>query len=91
MLGGRDSSHRGSNMKGFVFAGGECVVFNFPLVSSQAVSERVSSLFNLRFQVDSDLGEQLLLHMDGLAPSSGVLGQSKVNGRKWQGGRSGFP
>lgn len=52
----------------------------FPFVSSQAVSEMVSSLTNLRFEVGSDLSEQPLVHMDSLAPSSGVLGQSKVNG-----------
>lgn len=73
-LGSRDAGFRGSSMEGSVLARGECCSFYFPFVSSHAVSEMVSSLDNLRFEVGSDLSEQPLVHMDGLAPSSGVLG-----------------
>lgn len=90
-LGSRNAGLSGSSMEGSVLARGECYALYFPFVFSWAISEMVSSLANLRFEVDSDLNEQPLVHMDGLAPSSGTLGQSKVNGRKWQRGRSGFP
>lgn len=90
-LGSRNAGLSGSSMEGSVLARGECCALYSPFVSSQAISEMVSSLTNLRFEMGSDLSEQPLVHMDDLAPSSGVLGQSKVNGGKWQRGRSGFP
>lgn len=90
-LGSRNAGLSGSSMEGSVLSRGECCALYFPFVFSRAISEMVSSLANLRFEVGSDLSEQPLVHMDGLAPSSGVLGQSKVNGGKWQRGRSGFP